>query len=313
MELPLVTIGVASFNNAAYLRETLESIRLQTYPFVELLIVDDASRDESASIAEAWLAGHPEVNGRLIRHANNLGVCRVCNDIVTQAQGKFISIIGSDDIYLPDKLARQVPLLLNAVPSIGVIFGDIARIDNAGNLIEAPVDLSLAHSGDVFIPLLRVNFVSAMSALVRRSCYDEVGLYDETLNYEDWDMWLRIARKYHFLYVPQVTARYRIHSGSATFSRRVQLTESSLRLVQKHQGHSPVGDRIIATHIRQLAESLYQLGSPRARQWLWQALKQTPDAPGIGLLIFSVLGIPTGQLSRLKGWVKGLLQAAREG
>ena len=307
MELPLVTVGVASFNNAAYLRETLESIRLQTYPHVELLIVDDASRDDSVAVAEAWLAEHPDVNGRLIRHATNLGVCRVCNDIVTQGHGEFISIIGSDDVYLPDKLAQQVPLLLNAAPSIGVVFGDIVRMDSAGNPLDAPADLSPAHTGDVFLPLLQVNFVSAMSALVRRSCYDKVGLYDETLNYEDWDMWLRIAREYQFLYAPQLTARYRIHSGSATFSRRIQMAESSLKLVHKHQGHSLTGDRLIATHTRHIAESLYQLGSPRARQWLWQAVKQTPDATSVGLLVLAALGIPAGQLGRLKGWAKGLL------
>lgn len=309
--MPLVTVGVASFNNAAYLLETLESIRLQTYPRVELLIVDDASRDESVAIAEVWLAQHPEVNGRLIRHASNLGLCCVCNDIVTQARGEFISIIGSDDVYLPDKLAHQVPLLLNAAPDTGVIFGDIVRMDSVGNPIEAPTDPVLTHTGDVFLPLLRVNFVSAMSALVRRSCYSKVGLYDETLDYEDWDMWLRIAREYKFLYEPQVTACYRIHSGSATFSRRKQMVESSLRLVQKQQGHSPAGDRIIAIHIRQLAESLYQLGSPRAYQWLWKALKQTPDVTGVGLLIFSVLGVPAGQFGRLKSWAKGLLQIGK--
>ena len=146
-----------------------------------------------------------------------------------------------------------------------------------------------------------------MSALVRRSCYEKVGLYDETLNYEDWDMWLRIAREYHFLYVPQLTARYRIHSGSATFSRRIQMAESSLKLVNKHQDHSPTGDRLIAAHTRHFAESLYQLGSPLARQWLWQVVKQTPDVTSAGLLVLAALGIPAGQLGRLKGWVKGLL------
>ena len=307
MKLPLVTVGVASFNNAAYLRETLESIRLQTYSHVELLIVDDASRDDSVAVAEAWLAEHPDVNGRLIRHATNLGVCRVCNDVVTQAQGEFICIIGSDDVYLPDKLAQQVPLLLNATPNIGVVFGDIVRMDSAGNPLDAPADLSPTHSGDVFLPLLQVNFVSAMSALVRRSCYDTVGLYDETLAYEDWDMWLRIAREYHFLHAPQLIARYRIHSGSATFNRRVQIAESSLKLLHKHQSYSPTGDRLIAAHTRQNAEWLYQLGSPCARQWLWKVVKQTPDATSAGLLVLAVLGIPAGQLGRLKGWAKGLL------
>ena len=306
MDLPLVTVGVASFNNAPYLHKTLESIRLQTYPNIEIIIVDDASGDDSANVAKTWLSQHPEVNGRLICHETNLGVCRVCNDIVTNSNGEFISIIGSDDIQLPNKLSSQVPLLQNAPPKIGVIFGDVEHINSIGELIEAPVEWPKAMSGEIFIPLLSANFIPAMSTLVRRKCYDKVGLYDEELGYEDWDMWLRIAREFQFLYNPPATAHYRIHGSSATFKRRQQMLESSLKLLQKHRGYSSDADRVIAHHTRQFSESLYQIGSNQARFWLRQSVRQSADIVGISLLIIATLGIPPGKIGQIKRRILGI-------
>lgn len=272
--LPLVTVGVASYNNAAYIRETLESIRLQTYPHIELIIVDDCSSDDSVSIAQKWLAEHPEINGRLIAHPINMGVCRTCNDLVTNARGEYLAMIGSDDIYLPDKLARQVPLLLNAPPEVGVVFGPVTVIDSLGKPLPDLPKWEHAKDGEVFLPMLQQNFISAMGTLIRRSCYDQVGLYDEELAYEDLDMWLRMARRFQFKYCPKVTAQYRVHQKSAMQSRQAILTESTLRLLHKHVGISAEADSIIANHTKILSECLYQWGGKQAKHWLHIRWKQ---------------------------------------
>ena len=310
--LPLVTVGVASYNNATFLSETLDSILAQTYKNIEIIIVDDCSKDNSVQIARDWIDRHPNTNVRLIANATNQGVCKVLNLVVEVSNGEFISTIGSDDIFLPHKLATQVPLLMASKPDVCMVFSDISKIDAAGH-VTVPSLFSTGSifpfSGYIWLELLKVNFIPAMSILVRKRCYQSIGLFDESLAYEDWDMWLRLARTFKFIYQPEVTARYRIHSGSATFSRRIQMAKSSLKLVHKHQGYSPDGDRLIAAHTRHFAESLYQLGSPRARQWLWQAVKQNPDATTAGLLVVALLGIPAGQIGRLKGWAKGLLGA----
>lgn len=272
-ETPLVTVGVASYNNASYLRETLESIRLQTYPNIEVIVVDDASTDDSVAVIETWLAEHPEVNARPVLHESNKGVCSTCNDIITQAKGEFICMIGSDDMYLPDKLAVQVPLLQNAPPQVGVITSPVQFIDAAGNFIPKPDDFAIPHPEDVFMPLLKACFIAAMGTLVRRSSYEKVGLYDENLPFEDWDMWLRLAKEYKFYYSPQVSALYRRHPNSSFEKRKRQDQEGTLQLLNKHRGLSPEADAIIKeqTHLR--SELLYQIGSPLAAYWLkvrWQ-------------------------------------------
>ena len=297
---PLVSIGVASFNNAKYIVETLDSVKNSDYPNIEIIVVDDKSTDNSVEVIQNWFNYNLGTNGRLIQHNVNKGLCHACNTIITNAKGEFVSVLGSDDLYVADKISKQVLLFQKSKNNLGVIFGEVDHINGLGQLIDAPVVWPPGQSGDVFLPLLKVNFIPAMSALVRRSCYDKVGLYDEELAFEDWDMWLRIAREYQFIYMPQVIARYRIHDNSFTFRRRQQMLESSLRLLQKHRGHSPDADRLIAGHTRQFAESLYQIGSTQAHYWLRRAVSQSPDILGISLLAMATLGIPPGKLGQIK-------------
>jgi glycosyltransferase involved in cell wall biosynthesis len=273
MKQPLVTVGVASYNNEPFLRDTLESIRNQTYKNLELIIVDDASTDNSVALIEAWQAEFPEVNSRLIRHEKNAGICPSCNDIVRAAQGEFICLIGSDDVYLPDKLAVQVPLLLQSSPEVGVITSPVEFMDAQGNTIPKPDDFAIPHPEDVYLTLLRSCVIAAMGVLVRRSCYDKVGLYDESLPFEDWDMWLRIAREYRFLYSPKISARYRRHGNAIFEKQKIAMQEGALQLLAKQRGYSAEVDELIKAQTRLRAEQLYQLGGKNAVHWLrvrWQ-------------------------------------------
>lgn len=300
MEMPLVTVGVASYNNGSYLQETLESIRLQTYSHIELLIVDDASTDDSVAVAEAWLAEHPQVNGRLIQHATNLGVCRVCNDIITESKGELICMIGSDDVYLPDKLAVQVPLLLGSAPEVGVVTSAIEFMNSEGQRIPQPDDFAIPHPEDVYLTLLKSCLVAAMSTLVRRSCYEKVGLYDETLPFEDWDMWLRLAKEYKFKYSPKVSARYRRHANAVFDTRKRQMEEGSLLLLSRQRGFSPEADATIIAQTRLRSELLYHIGSPQAAHWLHVRWQDSRDIGSLILYLSAKLGISGKQVSRFQ-------------
>ncbi|SHL54000.1 glycosyltransferase [Hymenobacter psychrotolerans] len=304
---PLVTVGVASFNNASYIGATLDSIRAIDYPNLELLVVDDCSTDDSVAAIEAWLTQNSDFPGRLIANATNQGVCRVCNRFITEAHGKYVCLIGSDDIYLPHKLSTQVAMLEAASEKVGVVYSDVAKIDPHGKITVPSVYGTgevVPFAGDIWLPMLRVNFIPAMTTLIRRSCFDVVGLYDESLAYEDWDMWLRLARKYEFLYQPEVTALYRIHGGSAMHKRRAQVAESSLLLLQKHVGISAEGDEIINEHTAYYAEVLYLLGSPASSEWLARRWKSKRDMRSFALLSLAKLGIPAHTMQRVSSWVK---------
>lgn len=299
-EFPLVTVGVASFNNASYIHETLESIRKQTYPNLEILIVDDASTDDSVTIIEAWLAEHPEVNGQLILHKENRGICTACNSLLDNAKGEYFSVVGSDDVYLPDKLAHQVPLLHNAAPEFGVLTSEIEFMDEEGNTLPKPIDFAIAHPPEVFLSLLKGCFIGAVGVLVKRSCFEKVGKYDEQLPFEDWDMWLRISKEYKFLYSPKISARYRRHRKTFFETRKRQTEEGALQLLNKHRGISPEADTIIKDQICLRSELLYQIGSPQAAHWLHVRWQDSRDIKSWGLYILAKLGVRGKDIMKLQ-------------
>ncbi|RYU73090.1 glycosyltransferase, partial [Hymenobacter persicinus] len=207
------------------------------------------------------------------------------------ARGEFICMIGSDDVYLPDKLAVQVPLLRDAPPEVGVITSAIEFMDAQGNRIPQPDDFGIAHPEDVYLTLLNSCVIAAMSVLVRRSCYDKVGLYDESLPFEDWDMWLRLAKEYKFVYSPQVSAKYRRHTNSIFTARRQQMEEGSLMLLSKHRGYSAEGDTAIMRQTRLRSELLYQIGSPQAAHWLRVRWQDDRSLQSLGLYLLAKLGV----------------------
>lgn len=313
MSNPLISIGVASFNNSTYIRETLDSIRALNYPNLELIVVDDASRDDSVAVIEGWLAENADFNARLVAFPVNKGVCHVCNTLIQESKGKYFSLIGSDDLYLPEKLSVQVPLLEAAGPEVGVVFSDVSKIDPQGNIIVPSVYVTGQISpseGDVWLPMLRTNFIGAMTTLVRRSSLDEAGPYDESLAYEDWDMWLRLSRVCRFIYQPEVTALYRIHGNSAMHKRKIQIIETNMRLLNKQLGVSAEGDAIIHQHIADFAEELYLLGSPESSRWLAERYRLRPDRRGLSLLWLARLGIPATTVARAYRWLKKIKGSA---
>lgn len=294
IEMPLVTVGVASYNNGPYLRETLESIRLQTYPHIELIIVDDASKDDSVKIAEAWLAENPTVKGQIIRHAKNKGVCSACNDVIRQAKGDFICIIGSDDIYLTGKIDTQVNIFKQLDDRYGVIYSDVLYIDETG-AVTGKTDIDETYlMKDTFERLLEDNIIPAMSVLVRKSCYDKVGLYDENLSYEDADMWLRIAKKYKFFYSDQISAKYRKHSSSVMQNRdkNIAYLESTIIMLSKNLGFSQKADLSINRKISELSEKIYYSDGKNSSRWLQQRWDNDRKLNSLLLLSMSRFGIP---------------------
>ena len=191
---PLVSVIATCYNHERYVEECLESIRNQTYENVQLIIVDDCSTDRSVKVIRSWLArtGTPAT---LITHRVNRGICRSRNDAHRRARGRYLSMIATDDTWVPDKLAIQVPMMESLPADVAVLYGDATTMDeNSATRPEMVIDLygylDSFPDGWVFDDLLRGNFVTSLTALVRRRCIDAVGGYDEALIYEDWDLWL---------------------------------------------------------------------------------------------------------------------------
>ncbi len=267
---PLVSVIATCYNHERYVEECLESIRNQTYENVQLIIVDDCSTDRSVRVIRSWLArtGTPAT---LITHRVNRGICRSRNDAHRRARGRYLSMIATDDTWVPDKLAIQVPMMESLPADVAVLYGDATTMDeNSATRPEMVIDLygylDSFPDGWVFDHLLRGNFVTSLTALVRRRCIDAVGGYDEALIYEDWDLWLRLSRRYRFVFAPQVFGRYRILENSLVHAlhgeRRLDFFESSLRIARKNAGVSEASDARLRFRMNELGYALGALEHP---------------------------------------------------
>lgn len=188
---------IPSYNKAPYLPATLESIASQTYPHLELIVVDDASTDSSVEIIHEW-ARQASIPTQVIVHGSNQGLCRTLNDGFALARGEFVAQLGADDQYLPHKIARHVEVL-QSKPEAVFVYGDARWEDHLGNVLaESFADhwFGGVHPyGEVFaLYVYQGTFVPALTVTMRGSALDAVGPFDESLRFEDVDMWIRLAR-----------------------------------------------------------------------------------------------------------------------
>lgn len=211
---------VLSYNQSRYLSECLDSVAAQTLPDVELLILDDASTDGSAAVAAAWLAAHPGLPATLIVNERNLGICANLNVGLRQARGRYIAQIAADDRWEPTKLADQSSLLDGLGSHVGIVYSDAYLMDEDGSSLG---DTYFGRwypdharpSGSVFGLLARGNFLQPVTTMIRREVFETVGHYDESLFYEDWDMWLRACDQFEVAYSSSPSAWYRVSPTSA--------------------------------------------------------------------------------------------------
>ena len=189
MTTPTVTVVIPSYNSLRYIAETMETVFNQTYQDFEVLIVNDGSTDGTAEWIEQLSKKESRV--RMISQANK-GLPGARNTGIKQARGKYIAILDADDLWEPTKLEKQVDSLDNN-PEVGLCYTWTALADSEGNSTGRVV---ASHAqGNVWQQLTEMNMVCCGSTpMIRRSCFDDVGLFDENLRFsEDWDMWLRIA------------------------------------------------------------------------------------------------------------------------
>lgn len=239
---PLVSVGAINYNNGAFVIETLDSIKEQSYDNIELIIVDDCSTDNSLQLISDWLLSYNKPY-KFIRHPKNLGVCATCNDLLKNATGKYLSIIATDDIMMPDKLKVQVDILEHTGKEVGAVYSDAVIINEDSSVtdelfIQRYRKFETFPSGNLYRHLIKGNFLPTMSVLVKMDCYKVIGVFDEELIFEDYDMWLRMSRKFDFIYSDYVSVKYRIRRGSLMSVTR-NWDASSIKILSKHVSETP--------------------------------------------------------------------------
>jgi glycosyltransferase involved in cell wall biosynthesis len=278
---PLVTAAITTYNRAAFLSSAIDSVFAQTWEGdLDVLVVDDGSTDETPQVLERY--------GDRIRvvRQNNLGRSEARNTAVREAAGTYISFLDSDDQWLPDKLARQVPVI-EADEQIGLVHGHVDVVDSQGQPLAAETErhhalFSAAHADGVTYAGYAFDCRCFSSATtIRAEAIEAAGFYDPVLLLDDYDLYLRLALDWRIVFVelPPV-ALYRLHPGQMTTH---ELTTGQIQTALKHlellDRRSDVPDARLARRnfLLMLARSHAVLGRQReSRRHLMQALRIDP-------------------------------------
>lgn len=218
---PRVSVIITSYNHESFVAQAIDSVLAQTYPAWEIVVRDDGSTDRTPAI----VASYTDPRVRFLGTGANLGASLSANECLKEARGEYIAILNSDDVFEPQKLAVQVAYL-DANPGVAAVFSQARLVKEDGMDLQG----DHAYSGIFHKPnrsrheWLRYffdcgNCLCDPSVLVRRSVYEELGMYDARLAaYPDFDLWIRVCLQHEIHILPDKLVRFRIRSMEANES-----------------------------------------------------------------------------------------------
>ena len=305
---PRVSVVIPMYNAKRYIAAAVRSALDPSLPDVEVLVVDDGSTDRS--VAEARAIDDPRVT--VISIAASGGPSRPRNIGIGRARAPYVSLLDSDDLLKPGKLAASVAAL-ERCPSAGFAFGDFEKIDADGNVFETSVsyaypmfrglesepaggDWRLIPQAALARGLLYENFIGTSGVVIRTSLVPTLGGFDETLaNSNDRDIWFRLAHRCDAVYSPRVGHSYRVHSASIIHGPPIRNAISRISVLRRERARWR--DRAARRQLNRLiAENYAAIGyHERRQQQRWPAARSF-------LRAFSV--------SRERRWLASMLVSA---
>jgi glycosyltransferase involved in cell wall biosynthesis len=227
---PLVSVVIPVYNGSRFLREAIDSTLGQTYSPVQVIVVDDGSVDDSAQIIRSYGSRVDYVGQQ------NAGVARARNKGVSAARGDFIAFLDQDDWWRPDKISRQMEFFIQD-PDVGLVHSEAAHYDNPSSAFVERFNPNRSDllTGHCYERLLLGNAIFNSSVMIRRSVLDTVGVFDTQIQgntIQDYDLWLRIARRSSLVYIPEQLTIYRLHPDQGMWMARDSLVEE-LRLLDR--------------------------------------------------------------------------------
>jgi glycosyltransferase involved in cell wall biosynthesis len=285
-EAPSVSVVLPTYNRASLLPRAIHSVLSGRYTDLELIVVNDASTDHTAAL----LNEIQDPRLRVVNHADRLGAAAARNSGIRLAQAEYVAFQDSDDEWLPAKLEKQLALLRTLSSKTGIVYSPFRwqRGDRSG-VFPPALRMVLSRlpfashrlAGDLRLALRRGNWITTQTAVVRRACLEAVGGFDASLaRLQDWELWLRLAERWHFAFLPEVTVI--VHATAGNISADCRALDQALeRIIACHAA----GDDWLAHEL--LAHCLFVQGDLAmngsglyvGRQKLWRAFRLRPLNP----------------------------------
>ena len=276
-KLPLVSIVTPTYNQADFLRDTLESVLTQDYPRIEYQVLDDGSTDETPQILA-------EYSDRIAveRHTNR-GQTPTINKGWERAQGDILTWLNSDDTLLPGAVTTAVSYLQEH-PEVGIVFGDTLFTRADGEATER----SKSRTGFDYreFVLQCENPIAQPSAFIRSAVIKDIGLLDPIYYYfMDWDFWLRAGIRHRIAYFPELLSTYRLHPESKTVSQTARAAPELKYMYDRFFARTDLPADIRALERRAMANMFFTSGGyyleggnpSAARRMGFKALQTSPS------------------------------------
>ncbi len=234
---PLVSVVIACYNHERFVQDSIQSVIDQTYQNIELIIIDDGSKDGSVKKIQEMIPTCKERFFRFeFRYRPNKGLSATLNEALVWCQGEYYSPIASDDMMLPQKIEKQINFLLKSHKNkIVGIFSGYHLIDDNNKVINTILKEQRTYN---FNEIFLHNFdLPAPTALLNLIAVREVGGYIDNLKIEDWYMWLKLTENGNALiYLSEILVNYRSH-GSNTSKNLVIMNEERKKVIDCFEGN----------------------------------------------------------------------------
>ncbi len=289
MNLPLVTVIIPTYNRADLLPRAVRSVLNQSYTSLELLVVDDGSTDGTAEV----MKGFEDSRVRFLRLETNQGQCGAMNAGIGAARGEWVCFLDSDDEYLDTCIEKQMAAVQAAdSEALGVVYVLSGERTPDGRIIPAHF---YTLQGDVYAGALTQGYVApSITLLIRKTCFDTVGLWDTEFRcFQDDDLCIRLAKQYHFEVVREVLAVVHRDAAGQLTRNRSQYAAGWYQLIQKHEGEilHVVGRAVLAKHYVRAVKLFLDV---RNRKRAWEAARHALQAAGsvwaLGHIAGSLIG-----------------------
>lgn len=225
---PLVSVIVPCFNHEKFVTESLLSVINQSYRNVQLIVIDDGSTDNSAEVIRKIKKDF----NFIFETQSNVGISATLNRAITEyANGKYIAILASDDFWHKDKLSQQVEFM-EQNKDFAMVCSESYIIDSESNVVSE-FDKKLFEGSYSFEEIAYGRcLIPALTTMIRKEIFQEVGLFDQNLIIEDMDMWLRIAYRNKIGVINRKLAFYRQHSTNVS-SKGIIMAKSRFQILNK--------------------------------------------------------------------------------
>ncbi len=310
--MPRISVIINCFNGERYLGEAMDSVFAQTYKDWEIVFWDNASTDRSGDIARSY--------GERVRYfrseaTTSLGKAR--NLAISHAKGDYVALLDCDDIWLPQKLERQLEVL-ERNQDAALCFSNSMFFNSGGDVYDHFSQARPARGDEVFEKLLESNFISSETMFFRRSKLETLEyIFDEDFTMVmDYDLTLRLAYKYPIDYVEDVLSKWRMHEGSESSKKRFLIPRENMavleRLILRHpelpEKHQHAISRFRHNVNYQLAMEKWDRGMVKESRNMLRQCKLIPKAP---VAYAATFFLPFSRFDRIKENLKTRILGGR--